>query len=833
MKKYLSKRVIGSAALVGLTLFLVRPQVGRLPEKVAESLSWELGRPVNIQSVHIRFLPRPGLELENLAIYDSAEYGAEPLLRSSDVTAWLRVSSLFRRRIEISSLSLSDASLNLSRNASGNWNVEELMERASKSSTAPTASSRREPRREFPYIEADHARINFKNGLEKTHFALTNAAFALWQESEDRWGMRLQARPIRTDSNLTDTGMIILNGTWRRSTELKETPVQFSLEWKQAQIGQVSQLISGSDQGWRGSVVLEGTISGSLGHSLITADLSADQLRRWNILANGDLRATVHCAAEYESDRRALVNVDCSVPAGDGTIELKGASAGIPFSSYDLSLSAKDVPVQSAIDVARHTHQSVPDDLQALGSINAEFSLSRSASADSPELSGEGEVLGFRLGSPESGVLSIGAVPLRLIGSAHASRLSGLNSRFLESSELEIGPVSLSLGGPTAVQAEVSASRVGLRGSMHGEATLRRLLLAAHTLRIPFPALNADGNAIVNLALTHNWGETTAAVTGKAQIHAVRAQIKGLNSPLQIRRADLTIAPDSVHVTNLEASAGTTVWHGSLLIPRPCAAPDSCGFQFHIRSPQLSSADLNQLLNPAVVKRPWYRLLTLGSSNSFFLEASATGSVEIDRLLLGTTACNRFSADLDLQKGRVSLTKIRGEILSGTVSGTLKADFSVRPPAYSGTGSLERVSLTSVAGLMRDGWVEGTASANYKFKTSGWKLKELLGSAELSSTFKIEDGVFPHVILPEAGEPLRASLFSGSLVLNNGDISFEDAKLQSDSGVYSIGGTASLTGALNLRMTAESSSGYSLSGTLAETRVSPITTPPTQAELKP
>ena len=253
MKKLFSKRVVAVVFLILLALFLVRPQVGHMHVKIADLLSWELGRPVDISSVHIRFLPRPGLELENFAIHDNA-FGAEPILRSPDVTAWLRLSSLLRGRIEISSLTVSDASLNLCRDGEGKWNIEELVVRAARSSTAPTSSSRKEPRREFPYVEADHARINFKNGLEKTHFALTNAEFALWQESENEWGVRLRARPIRTDANLTDTGVISVEGTWRRSVVLENTPIQFSWEWKQAQIGQVSRLLSGADKEWRGNV---------------------------------------------------------------------------------------------------------------------------------------------------------------------------------------------------------------------------------------------------------------------------------------------------------------------------------------------------------------------------------------------------------------------------------------------------------------------------------------------------------------------------------------------------------------------------------------------------
>jgi len=831
LRKLRSKRVVGSVLVLGLALFLVRPQVGRLHKKVAESLSWQLGRRVSIDSVHIRFLPRPGLELENLAIYDSAEFGAEPALRSPDVTAWLRVSSLLRRRIEISSLSLSDASVNLCRNPDGKWNIEELVERASKSSTAPTASSRKEPRREFPYIEADHARINFKDGLEKTHFALTNAEFALWQESEDEWGLRLRARPIRTDANLTDTGTVSVSGTWGRSVELKNTPIQLSLEWKQAQIGQVSQLFSGSDQGWRGSVLVDASISGTLGNSVISSDLSADQLRRRDILANGDLRAIVHCAAEYDSAQRALINVDCSAPAGDGTVELKGTTAGIPFSSYDLTLSAKDVPAESALHLARRAHQYIPDDLQTTGTINAELSLVRSRPDSSPQLSGEGELSGLRVGSANS-EFPIGMVPIQLVTSARKLRRSE-SSNLLGSSQLEIGPFSASLGRPTPIQTEISVSRAGYHGSIRGEAALKRLLQAAHMLRIAVPAVNADGVATLNLALSHNWGETAPAITGRAQLHAIRAQVRGLNSPLQIHHAELSIAPDAVHVTNLEASVGATAWRGSLLIPRPCSAPESCEFQFHLRSPQLTAAEVNQMFNPEAVKRPWYRLLTPETANSFFMKTGATGSIEIDKLLLGHTACNRFSADLELRKGQISLTKIHGILLGGKTAGTLKADFSVRTPAYSGSGTFDSISLAAVAGLMHNAWVDGTGSADYKFKAAGWKLQEILDSVELTSTFEIQDGAFPHVVLAEGTEPLLANSFTGNMKISGGNFSFADAKLQSQRGVYMISGTASLTGTLNLKMTGESSTGYTLSGTLAQTRVSPITIPPTQAELKP
>ena len=100
-------------------------------------------------------------------------------------------------------------------------------ERAAKIPVAPTSKTKSEPRPGFPYIEASHGRINFKVGQEKKAFALMDADFSLWQDSENTWSMRLKAQPMRTNSNLSDTGILRAEGSWQRSPTLGETPGKF------------------------------------------------------------------------------------------------------------------------------------------------------------------------------------------------------------------------------------------------------------------------------------------------------------------------------------------------------------------------------------------------------------------------------------------------------------------------------------------------------------------------------------------------------------------------------------------------------------------------------
>jgi hypothetical protein len=322
-------------------------------------------------------------------------------------------------------------------------------------------------------------------------------------------------------------------------------------------------------------------------------------------------------------------------------------------------------------------------------------------------------------------------------------------------------------------------------------------------------------------------------VTGVGQLRSVHAQVRGMNSPFQIRRADLTINADSVRVKNLDALAAESTWRGSLVVPRPCVTPETCRIQFRLRTAQASAVALNRLLNPMAAKRPWYKILGIGNSSNYFVKATATGSVAIDKLKMGGAVCTGFFSDLDLEKARLSLTNTHGNLLNGEAAGDFKADFSVRPPEYSGAGNFDGVSLSSIAEFVRMGWIDGEGSANYRFKTAGWTLQDLLKKAELDANFSIKDSEFPHVVLSENAEPLHSSAFSGQLAFRGGIFSLADAELVSDSGVFNLSGTASLAGDLNVKMTGENSTGYNVSGTLDQPRVSPITNPPTQAALKP
>jgi len=159
--------------LAVLLLTFVPPlfNVSRLQLRIARNISASVGRPVHFDGVSMNLLPLPGFTLENFVVEEDPAFGSEPILRADEVRVTLRISSLWRRRVEFSRISLTEpASVNLVHLANGKWNVEGLLLQASHIQAAPTTQRYAGAAPRFPYLEATGARLNLKLGQEKTPF---------------------------------------------------------------------------------------------------------------------------------------------------------------------------------------------------------------------------------------------------------------------------------------------------------------------------------------------------------------------------------------------------------------------------------------------------------------------------------------------------------------------------------------------------------------------------------------------------------------------------------------------------------------------------------------
>ena len=846
-----SKRRWIVAALIVLLLFLFRPGASRLKSRIIASISSGVGRSVDIGSVRFRLLPRPGFDLENLVVYDDPAFGAEPMLRAGEVIASLRLTSLARGRLEIARLDLTEPSLNLVRAENGRWNVQALLERSAHTPLAPTAKANSEPRPGFPYIEASSARINFMGGREKKPFALTNADFSLWQDSENAWGVRLQAQPMRTDLNLNDTGILRVSGNWQRAPALRDTPLQFTLEWSRAQLGQLTKLLTGMDRGWRGGVQLDAILSGTPAKLGVASDASIDDFRRYDITSGRPLRLAAHCDAQFSSPDQTFHALACTAPVGDGTITLKG-DTGLPrSSSHHLELIAENVPAGSLVAFAERTKRNLPDDLAADGIVNGNFSYEQTPGS-TLRFEGKGEIAQFRLASAairaEIGPETVPFVftsgddsESRVLEPALRKNATGL--RMPEGPQFEFGPLSFSVRHPAGATARGWISRDGYGVLVKGETEIASILRLARMFGIPAPQAAAEGVAQVDLAIGGpgaEWskGETSdfpgPRVTGTAKLHNVRIGIRGTAGPIEILSADLQLTSEQARITKLNAKAAGTSWTGSLELPRGCGVPVTCQLRFDLGADRIALGGISEWISPRPKSRPWYRILSSPAKQaSAFDSLRASGRITIERLEVQKVAVTHVSAKVSVEDKKLEITDLSADFLGGKHHGEWQADFASQPAVCGGSGRFTGVPLARVAETMQDAWITGLAGGSYQVK--GLCSAEFWRLAEGTLKFDVRDGTLAHISLTEDEERLNMTRLSGEARLRGGQFQIQEAVLDSPSGRFQLSGTATLERELNLKLartTSGATAGFSITGRLAAPHVAAL--PGTeQARLKP
>lgn len=865
MKLFSSKRrVVTAAIVILLALFLVRPGVSRLKGRIKNSISRAVARPVDIGSVHLRFLPRPGFDLYNLVIYEDPAFGAEPMLRAREVTAVVRLTSLARGRLDIARLELTEPSLNLVRRADGRWNLEELLERTERTPLAPTAKSKSEARPGFPYIEASSGRINFKAGQEKKPYALLNADFALWQESENTWGARLKAEPLRTDMNLSDTGLLRMNGLWQRARSLHETPLQFSLQWDRAQLGQLTKLVYGNDKGWRGEVRLDATLSGVPAAMHVAADTSIQNFHRYDISSSEGLRLAAHCDGRYGSVDAMVHEILCTAPVGDGMMTLRG-EAGLPgVHKVDVSLSVESVPVSSVAQLARRAKKDLPTDLVSGGTVQASFEvIEERPSQHGLEFQGHGEIVDLRLQSTNSKVdFASVSVPFTLSSghggeqtlsrgkSAHPIKAEILPAP--DELHVEYGPFPVALGRAVPAQTRGWIARSGYGMVVRGDGEVSRTLRLASLLGLPVVKASVEGVAQMELQIAGSWAENTAGtisaysspqVTGTVQLRDVQATVRGANRPIVISSAELQLLPNEVRAQKLNVQAAGTNWTGTVALPRGCGTPGSCVVRFNLSSEEIGLGGLDEWLGLQPRRRAWYQMLTSAgpAAPTFFENLRASGKISAGRLHLRNVDATHVTAALDLERGKLKISDLRADVLGGKHRGDWHADFTAAPPVYAGSGTLTGISLEQVADAMHDPWISGTASGTYQLTAAGADSKAFWGSADGDLLFDLRDSILPHILLASEEGALRVARWQGRARLTGGKIEIEKGKLVSPVGASEISGTVSLDRVLDLKLTRSAdvtparvgSLIYNITGTVAEPRVTMTPAPETQARLKP
>lgn len=369
-------------ALVILLMMALLPplvSVNSFKRRIAASLTQSLGRTVHLDSVNLTLLPLPGFNFTNFVVDEDPAFGSEPVIRANSVRATLRLSSLWRHRIEFSTISFDQPSVNLVHLSSGKWNLDTILLHAAHIQAAPTAQPKPGPTPRFPYIEANGARLNLKLDQEKTPYSLTDADFALWLPDPQEWHLRLKGTPARTDTDVSGAGLIQIEGTLGRAASLGQVPLNLQGEWSEAPLGESTRLLFGRDLGLRGNLDLTATVEGTVSNSAIQTRLRLIDARRADFVPDQPIQADLGCVATAADDFHAFQNLRCTwPPLASSPTPMLAISGDIPdirdLNATTLEIGSPGIPATTLLHWLRVASSRIPPDVSVTGNLTGSLS---------------------------------------------------------------------------------------------------------------------------------------------------------------------------------------------------------------------------------------------------------------------------------------------------------------------------------------------------------------------------------------------------------------------------------------------------------------------------
>ncbi len=250
--------VLAIAGSAGFTRFLQTNSVRRY---LIAHLESSFGRPVEVRRFEFSLLDGARLEALSLTVSEDPRFGNEYFLRADSLTAGLRWFALLSGRFEFGTLSLSQPSLNLVRDREGRWNIEDWLPPAplallGAGFVGPRAALTEPALARLTSIEVDGGRINFKQGDEKTPFALLNVSGRVDENGPGRWQLDLEAVPMRAGVTLQDSGTLRLRGTIA-GTSARLQPADLNFTLRQVSLADALRFARQSDFGVRGELDLD------------------------------------------------------------------------------------------------------------------------------------------------------------------------------------------------------------------------------------------------------------------------------------------------------------------------------------------------------------------------------------------------------------------------------------------------------------------------------------------------------------------------------------------------------------------------------------------------
>jgi hypothetical protein len=740
----------------------------RLQQKLTHRLESVFGRHVEVGNYDFSLWTGPTLVAESVTFSEDPRFGHEYFLRAESVAVRLHWQSLFRGRMDLGTVTLERPSLNLVRDAAGNWNVAEWLPRITNDSSfakptgaasTPVATSAASPQ---PYVRFDRVlfndgRINFKRVEEKIPFALTDVTGSVEPDAPGRWHIDLEAIPTRAAVPLQQPGTIHV-AAQVGGTSSRFRPANLALTWQEGSVSDLLRLARGYDFGVRGDFALAANAHADADDWQVETTTRFRSIHRWDLSLrpdNPDFNVVAKFMVHPQASGFDIEHATIEAPHSRAEAAAHVSWDLAPFASRAIAL-ATDGSVQPNAPTTIEITQSQIDLRDLLGWIRAFH----------PEVPPDTTLSGFA-----AATATLSAGPARLVAAnvrSDGAELSGSALRVpahispvefrLDPSTVSLAPVTVSFGSPAnSLHIDASSkSNAHDAGGFHVAGSVeqvRDLVTAASSLGWHISrGWDVAGPARADLRWpsmawpwrsqptgTIDFGVEAAPPASASSDDAQRdATLLApfLNEPVRGIKAHVDVKPDYRRITLSSADAFGTRWTGTL--ERHDAVP---GWQFALSADHLVTADVDRWLNPRWRQSLLARVLPFlgGAAPSVTPEdLRAEGRITIDQLTVAPVVTRHVQGDLKLNGRDIDFTNATAQLASGNLAGTLNATLAAVPSYrlkmnFSG---VDLGDLSAVAPSLANQF-DGAATGEITLESRGASRSDLAAALSCDGTARV------------------------------------------------------------------------------------------------
>jgi AsmA family len=661
------RRILWSTFAAVLVFGFVAPffPADWLRPRIEAALEAALNRGVHISGVRLNLFTGPGFTVKNVLIDDDPAAGIEPFAHVESMQARVSLFGLLAGHLAFSSLRLSSPSVNLVRMASGPWNVEPLLDRASHGGSGR--------RRAVPDIQIRDGRLNFKFGDNKSVFYISDADVDVYPNESGEVVIRFSGAPARTDRASQDFGLLSARGLLRSSGN-GAGRLNLGIHLERTAISEVMRLFNGRDLGVHGFAIANATVTGPLARLEVAGDLNISDVHRW------DLMPTI--GQGWTLKYRGLLNL-AAHQLDLETLPAEGQSQAVSLKlrlvdylaapKWAVNFLFRGLPAQSLLETARHLGAPLPPQVEVEGKINGGIGYSNEGG-----LEGQLAVEDASLKFPDAEAVEFDSAPI-----------------LLSKNRITLAPATVRMGNGQAAEIEgqyaIDDSYAALRISTRQLTIAEVQSSAAQILKAaPIPVLEQLRHGTWKGWIGFNRvGDQAGVWSGEYDLQNASMAIPGLSSPVHFTSGSVEMKGGQIRISRIQGHAGPVDFDGDYRFAPGARLSE----RLHLRIPRLQLADLEQLMLPTLRREEGFLARTFGLRSApapkWLEQRNLDAAVEVGDLLHDDMSLGAFQAHLAWNGLTVQLSDIQGQLDDMRATGTLTVNLAQALPSYQFTGSLE------------------------------------------------------------------------------------------------------------------------------------------------